>query len=351
MFAKNIYTSLQKKCSNSNTWLILVAIVLMVSLSSCSLSRSPRGKNRQVQRVKVDQQAQKSTTQKDDLAEQNDIYKELEEYEKKIKTNKVSPKQNKPNRLPTLREQMASLNEKQVAIDGKVDDLQTDVDEMKIILQELKTTVEYIDSKLDNQPIKGPKDQPVSITRTKQNQDDIILPETKKTKKAQPKVKSTKKKAEEPDYIIKSTNTIAKAESKPVSMIETMPEADKMDEVLDAFVEVVNNDLDSRRYHQAIEKLTEKLSQEKETIIIVNYTFLLGESYFGLKDYNKAIENYAKVVRTAEHEKQDNAQVRIAECYMRTGRSGEAKEAYRVLIVKYPTSEYVPEARKMLQQL
>jgi TolA-binding protein len=370
MFAKYIYTLTKKNCSIRNTWLILVATLLIFSLSACSLSRSPRGKNRSVQRVKVSEHQNKdlAVNQTDDQQAKNDIYSELDKFENKINKNKTKPTSTKAKakakRLPTLREQMVSMNQKQDAIDNRVGDIQSDVDEMKVILQELKTTVEYIDSKLANQPIAGPAQKSATLTKASSRQqnhsDDIIMPEKKKIpkKKASPaKVANTKTTKSEPDYVIKNvSNRIASSGNSEqinenIAMLDPHPATTKINDILDTFIKIINEDIDSRRYHQAISKLESKIASEKEKVIVIHYTFLLGESYYGMKDYNKAINSYTKVVKSGANEQQDNAQVRIAECYLRVGKSEDAKDAYKILIVKHPRSEYVPQARKMLQQL
>jgi TolA-binding protein len=107
----------------------------------------------------------------------------------------------------------------------------------------------------------------------------------------------------------------------------------------------------SKNYNASIAKLQEiiKSSRNKELVSAANY--LAGEAYYAMKQYKEAIRHYKSVIRNGSNTKNDDAQIMIAESYIRTGEIPQAKTAFKSLIENFPNSEYLPRARKMLQQL
>jgi len=82
-----------------------------------------------------------------------------------------------------------------------------------------------------------------------------------------------------------------------------------------------------------------------------NSQFWTGEGYFNLKQYAVAITNYKMVFSYAHTDKADDAQMRIALCYMKLGDNNQAVVEFKNLLTQYPQSEYETEARKYINQL
>jgi TolA-binding protein len=79
--------------------------------------------------------------------------------------------------------------------------------------------------------------------------------------------------------------------------------------------------------------------------------YWLGESHFGLNQYDKAISYFDKVLKSGSASKKDDAMIMIAEAQVRSGKINEAKKMFNSFITVYPQSQFVPRAKKMLQQL
>jgi len=70
-----------------------------------------------------------------------------------------------------------------------------------------------------------------------------------------------------------------------------------------------------------------------------------------MSDYDKSIEFMNKVLNSQDSQYLDGARIRKAEANLKSGKIIEAKADYQALIRNHPSSNYVPKARKMLQQL
>ncbi len=116
-------------------------------------------------------------------------------------------------------------------------------------------------------------------------------------------------------------------------------------------MKLIKNAVREKDYQEAIKELKDMLKKANNPVTINICYFLLGESHLGLKQYGKAIEFYKKVIDSGAPDKSDEAQLMIAKTQVRRGRVEDAVREFENLIRDYPRSEYVPVARKMLQQL
>ena len=60
---------------------------------------------------------------------------------------------------------------------------------------------------------------------------------------------------------------------------------------------------------------------------------------------------FTKIFAFSRTEKADDAQLKIARCYLRLQEQDKAISAFRKLLNEYPNSEYVLRARKELKHL
>jgi TolA-binding protein len=82
-----------------------------------------------------------------------------------------------------------------------------------------------------------------------------------------------------------------------------------------------------------------------------NCHYWIGESYFGLKKYNEAIQHFETVVGMAGSDKADDAQLMIGNAYAAMGKKVEAKDALQKLITAYPASPLVKRAKAKMSSL
>ncbi len=107
----------------------------------------------------------------------------------------------------------------------------------------------------------------------------------------------------------------------------------------------------NRQYQESQNTFQQLLDANKPEGLQSNDQYWIGECYYGMHNYSAALEAFNKVYSFSSSTKFDDAQMMIGMCYMRMGNASRAKAAFKKLIEKYPDSEYVPRARKMLASI
>ena len=368
------------KCRIKALWLILTVIILGNSLISCTNMRSVRAK----ETLSIAKQADNRTIRADNKSVNSEM-SDFEEYLNQIENNSNNrnfvnsnsnddesdnPIISSGRRLPTLREQMLKMTETQDDIANQVNSLQKDVYEIKVAVKDIKNALNSSQPVSQASAIKG-EPQRTDFNSQKQvnhsnNSDDfIILPDEKAKSKpntsANKPVNNRQNNATKKSNVtnvssVEQTSTIATTafETKPVT-VESNVTDNK-----DIAIEEPSSELTladalqvfaNRNYNTAIEQLHKiaKSSNDKETISNCNYW--IGESYYGLGNYDQAISFFRKVLNQPNAPKSSDAQIMIAESHIRAGKPNEARQAFQELINQFPRSKFVPRARKMLQQL
>ena len=82
-----------------------------------------------------------------------------------------------------------------------------------------------------------------------------------------------------------------------------------------------------------------------------NARYWMGACQYGLGKYRPALAEFTKVFTYMETEKADDAQLKIARCYLALGEKENALSAFRKLLDEYPDSEYVGTARMEMRYL
>ena len=82
-----------------------------------------------------------------------------------------------------------------------------------------------------------------------------------------------------------------------------------------------------------------------------NAQYWKGECYYGLRQYRQAFIEFTKVFAFSNTDKADDAQLKIARCYLALDERDQALAALRKLLDEYPDSEYAPVAREKIKQL
>jgi tol-pal system protein YbgF len=110
------------------------------------------------------------------------------------------------------------------------------------------------------------------------------------------------------------------------------------------------NDFKNRRYKTAIAYFDTLLRSTVETNLKINVVYWIGESYFGLKQYEKAIEYFNYVAQT-NSAKTPDALYMLGRCYAALGKIKEAKEYMNRVVKEYPNNPVAKKARDRLQRL
>jgi len=107
----------------------------------------------------------------------------------------------------------------------------------------------------------------------------------------------------------------------------------------------------SRNYNTAIRKFQELLRIDSNNSLSDNAQYWIGECYYALGMYQRALVEFEKVFAFVNSNKEDAAQIKIALCYKNLNQKDNAREALQRFIVKYPKSEYLNFAKRLLAQL
>jgi tol-pal system protein YbgF len=107
----------------------------------------------------------------------------------------------------------------------------------------------------------------------------------------------------------------------------------------------------AHNYDGAIKLFAEIMAEYPDGTYFDNCCYWSGECSYALKDYSGAIISFKKVFNTRNSSKADDAQLKIGMCYLKMGRSDLAATEFRNLIDRYPSSEYVPRAKKYLSEI
>ena len=104
-------------------------------------------------------------------------------------------------------------------------------------------------------------------------------------------------------------------------------------------------------YTGAIESFERLLAEYPNHSMADNCQYWIGECYYGLKQYQKAILEFQKVFAYAQADKHDDAQLMIGLCYVKLGQPDRARAEFETFLNTYAGSEYVNIARRYYQNI
>lgn len=131
--------------------------------------------------------------------------------------------------------------------------------------------------------------------------------------------------------------------SRPASRIVSSPEIDLYNMGLRSF--------NSKNYRDAIKIFTDVLTRFPSGEYADNSQFWMGECFFSMGDFTSAIKSYQKVLTINGSPKSDDAQFKIGVTYIKLGQQALARTELETLINRYPASEYVDRARKLIEEI
>lgn len=139
----------------------------------------------------------------------------------------------------------------------------------------------------------------------------------------------------EPEPVIVSTKT-AKT-YKPIH-VQSGPFADKYHEGRRQF--------ESYNYQGCIETMSALLEENPNHPLADNAQYWIGESYYGLKQYQKAVLEFQKVFAFDKPDKFDDAQLMIGLSYVRLEQTEMARSTFGEFLDTYNGSEYTGIAKR-----
>ena len=110
-------------------------------------------------------------------------------------------------------------------------------------------------------------------------------------------------------------------------------------------------DWKDKKYERAIEKLEDILVLAPLSDSADNAQYWMGEAYYQLEDYTQALVSFQNVFKYQNTEKDDDAQLKIGYCYLKLGNKAKALAEFRKMVRNFPNSEYVKNAKLILENL
>lgn len=105
------------------------------------------------------------------------------------------------------------------------------------------------------------------------------------------------------------------------------------------------------RYSDALTGFQKLVNSNPNSSLADNSQYWIGESYYGLKDYERALLEFEKVFTFPNNNKMDAAQLKLGICYLRLKNRAKAKEEFTRLIQIFPESEYITLSNQLISQL
>ena len=137
--------------------------------------------------------------------------------------------------------------------------------------------------------------------------------------------------------------------------LKTTPEAYETpklssDEFKKRYVDALSN-YQNGRYEEAIQGFSTLTFGESGHPLADNSQYWLGECYYSMKNYKRAIIEFEKVFMFPGTDKDDDAQLKLGHCHRSMGNIDKAREEYQRLIDYFPGSEFYDKGRESLKQL
>ncbi len=107
----------------------------------------------------------------------------------------------------------------------------------------------------------------------------------------------------------------------------------------------------SSRYDDALTLFQKLVNSNPNSELADNSQYWIGECYYGLKDYERALLEFEKVFTYPNNNKMDAAQIKLGICYLKLKNPKKAEEEFNRLIQLYPESEYILLSNKLINKL
>jgi TolA-binding protein len=104
-------------------------------------------------------------------------------------------------------------------------------------------------------------------------------------------------------------------------------------------------------YTKSIEAMQKLLAEQPNHVLADNCQYWIGECYYGLKQYQKAIIEFQKVFAYSQTDKHDDAQLMIGLSYIRLGQKEKAQTEFQTFLNTYIGSEYTSIARRYMRNI
>lgn len=103
------------------------------------------------------------------------------------------------------------------------------------------------------------------------------------------------------------------------------------------------------RHQEAAEQFRRLIAEDRSNELADNAQYWMGECYYSMKQYQRAIIEFEKVRSFPNTDKGDDAQYKLGLCYRQLGNLERARAEFKTLIETYPQSEFVENAKQLMK--
>lgn len=111
------------------------------------------------------------------------------------------------------------------------------------------------------------------------------------------------------------------------------------------------SDYRKRKFNSAIKKFNLLISENDKNLLSDNAQYWIGECYYHLKLYSKAVTGFGNVLNYKNSNKIDSAILMKGKAYKHLGQNTKAIAQFRALVTNYPRSSYTKRARELISDL
>lgn len=275
------------------------------------------------------------TTQLATLSEENEA---LKAQISKLQSENNALKKDKSE----LEKKLSSLQENNAQLSAKISELGSQLESERQKIRELSAKL----AEYESAPKPGATEAGLSAEIAKR--DSEIVEYKKQIRDLQAKLAELEVKAAAQP----TQPTTVGGEVKPVypGILAEAPKISMTEKEFKNYYDRGLNNFRNRRYKTAIAYFDTLLRSTVETDLKINAVYWIGESYFGLKQYEKAIEYFNYVAQT-KSAKTPDALYMLGRCYAALGKIKEAKEYMNRVVKEYPKSPAAKKAKERLARL
>jgi len=103
------------------------------------------------------------------------------------------------------------------------------------------------------------------------------------------------------------------------------------------------------KYEEAIELFRKLIADDRNNSLADNAQYWIGESFYSMKQYQRAIIEFEKVSAFSNSDKGDDAQYKIGLCYKQMGNQDKSRLEFQKLISLFPQSEFAENAKQLIK--
>jgi len=103
------------------------------------------------------------------------------------------------------------------------------------------------------------------------------------------------------------------------------------------------------KHEEAIDLFRKLIADDRNNALADNAQYWIGESFYSMKQYQRAVIEFEKVSAFLNSDKSDDAQYKIGLCYKQIGNKEKSRLELQKLIELYPQSEFTENAKQLIK--